>query len=191
MTMINSWINALTKPKETFAAEKANATIGKGVINFLIAGVITGVMIFVLSLVIPRLGSVPGIAPNIFSVVLTPIGTIFWAFVGLGISFILAKILGGQGSFTSLFYLVSLYAVPIALLSWIPLLGFLVALYAVYLFFLALKESLTLSTGKAIAVIIIPLVLIGILIAVVVAIVGVALFSAFGAFAPTGAFGLT
>jgi len=191
MSMINSWINALTKPKETFVAEKANASIGKGVINFLIAGVITGIMTFVIGLVFSMLGSIPVDITSVFSVVLTPIGTIFWAFVGLGISFIIAKILGGQGSFTSLFYLVSLYAVPIALLSWIPVLNILVILYSLYLFFLALKESLTLSTGKAIAVILIPIVLLGILAVILVVLVGAAIFSMFSSIAPTGAFGLT
>ena len=32
MAIINTWINAVIKPKETFAVEKANATIEKALI---------------------------------------------------------------------------------------------------------------------------------------------------------------
>lgn len=191
MSMINTWINAVTKPKETFAAEKANASIGTGAIYYLIGGLISGVIFFIINMIFSTatggatVAAVAGVT-GIIGIIITPILTVIASFIIVGIYFILAKIFGGTGSYSSLFYLMSLYAVPLSIFSQIPILGLLVGLYALYLDFLVIKESQQLSTGKAIAVILIPI----IIIAILVIILGVAILSLYTSMPKTGFFGL-
>ena len=123
---------------------------------------------------------------SIFTIIINPIVTIVTYVIAIGVFFVIAKLLGGKGSFTSLFYLSSLYAVPIALISWIPYLGILAILYWYYLLYLTVKESQELSGGKAAGAILIPL----ILAALLGLIIGIAAISFLVNATPTGAFGL-
>lgn len=86
-------------------------------------------------------------------------------FISNGITYLIAKIFGGAGSFLELAYAVLLYWVPIVLLSivceLIPYLGGLVALglgiYGIFLQVFAISASQRMTTGKATAVVLIPI----------------------------------
>ena len=159
--MINTWINAFIKPKETFAKEKANASLSKGFLYYLIAGLISAVILFLAVSFFPAIYSVYGAqSSSIFTVIMIRTVLIVFNIITIGMFFAIAKLLGGKGSFTSLFYLASLYAVPIALISWIPYLVVLAILYAYYLLYLAVKESQELAGGKAVAVTLISIILV-------------------------------
>lgn len=152
--------------------------IGTGVIYYLIAGIISAVVSFVINMIFSTAtggaaGAVVAGLSGIFGIIVIPIITVILSFIIVGIYFILAKILGGTGSYSSLFYLMSLYAIPVGILSSIPILGILAALYGLYLAFLAIKESQQLSTGKAI----IPIIIMIILTVILIVIVGVAFWS--------------
>lgn len=84
-------------------------------------------------------------------------------FLGQGITYLLAKAFGGQGSFMVQVYASLLYQVPIGLvtvaLSLIPLFGSIGSLGAIYSYVLQTFELVVvhrLTTGKAIAVVLIP-----------------------------------
>jgi len=155
--MINLWINAFLKPKETFAAEKNNASFGKAILNLFVAGVIAGVLGAIISLIFSIFFPIFAFSAVIYLLaypILLPIGEI----ITVAIIFVLAKLLGGTGSFKSLLYTFSLFSPALALLGSIPLVSFIAGLYGLYLYFLAVKESQNLSTGRALlATFIIPI----------------------------------
>lgn len=86
-------------------------------------------------------------------------------FIGNGITYLIAKLFGGVGSFLELSYAVLLYWVPIQLVtivcSVVPYLGGLLALglgtYGIVLEVFAIAASQRMTTGKAVAVVLIPI----------------------------------
>jgi Yip1-like protein len=113
-----------------------------------------------------------------------PIGAVFglfFYFIGLGIQHWLAQLFGGVGVFEKFFALNATFYTPIALvtgvLANIPLiscLGVLISFYAVYLNFLSLRAVHKLTSGKAVTVILIP-VLIACLLAACIVFFGLAM----------------
>jgi len=190
--MINTWVNTITKPKETFAAEKGNASMGKAAVNYIIAGVISGVIAFLATLIgLSQTGSATttaiGAGLGALGIIVSPIVTLIGAFIGVGIIWIFAKILGGKGTYTQLFFLVSLFAIPMAVIGLVivipavgSILGLLVGLYTLYLWVIAVQSSQELSTGRAVAAVLIPIILIGIIIAILAVIGLMALGTAMG-----------
>lgn len=134
--MFGTWIGVLTKPEETMAAEKANASILRGIINFAIAaliiGVIVGAIITVISMLIAPfialISAMPGIDPvtvaalkaltsiGMLAIVIVPIVaiilTVIISLLANLVMWISAKIAGGSGSFSLQYYLLSLIATP-------------------------------------------------------------------------------
>ncbi len=84
------------------------------------------------------------------------------AIVGLAFVFGISRVLGGKGSFSSLFYGMSLLSIPYSLLTVlaiVPFVGYwifllvssLASLYAIYFFAIVLKRSQGLSAGRTVA----------------------------------------
>ncbi|GAC1447212.1 MAG: hypothetical protein PVSMB4_01980 [Ktedonobacterales bacterium] len=102
------------------------------------------------------------------SIITVPIGF----FIGMAILFVCAKIVGGTGTFLSQSYAFMLYSVPInvvrAVLSIVPVLGsiasILLGIYSIVLAVMAMAAGQRLTTGRAIAAILIPVVVVGLLI---------------------------
>ncbi|OIO25391.1 hypothetical protein AUJ14_04365 [Candidatus Micrarchaeota archaeon CG1_02_55_22] len=149
--MVSTWTAAVTKPEATFKAEKRKADLATGALNYAVGGLLGAVLG---SLLLGAWIALPGV------VVSSIVGAIIGGLVGTLILWVVAKILGGKGEFTDQFYVTSLYAPVIMLLSGIPWLGILAVLYGLYLLVLALKEVHAFSTGRAVAVIIVLLVLV-------------------------------
>ena len=107
---------------------------------------------------------------NPIGIVLNPIIAIIGSFIGVGILHILAKLFGGKGTFTELYKVMGL-AYLIQWISVIPLIGPILSgilgLWVIVVNVVALKTVYKLSTGKAIVVILIPLIII-VIIALVV-----------------------
>lgn len=171
--MESLFIEAIRNPKETFAKEKSKGSIGSAVKNYLIAGAIIGIIAFLISILEnafdpgnQEMGTV--IVGGILGAIFLMAILIFIEFLSNIVSFVIAKVLGGKGSFTSLFYLNSLYAPVMYLLSYIPFLGLATSIYGVYLFYLAVKESQELSSGRAIVTTILPVLLIIIILAIAI-----------------------
>jgi len=170
---VNLWIEALTKPKETFASQKAKADFASAAANYAVAGAIGGLIVYIMS-VIGMFPAKMGLEIIIQNAILYPIGAV----IGVGIVHLLAGMLGGKGGFTQQYHLMSILAPGLAVGSSIPLVGILIGLYGIYLSVLAVQEVYGLSLGKAAAAVLIPVVIIGVLAAIVAAIVAMVLVGA-------------
>lgn len=95
------------------------------------------------------------------SILITPL----FFLIGTGIFYLIGRLLGGNGDLGRYAYLLAAFQAPIgiinAVLGLIPLLGgclsVVLTLYSLVLTYFATKVGLNLSSGKAIAVIVIPL----------------------------------
>lgn len=155
------------------------------VICSLISAVIGGLLGFVISLATGNGigGSVGGL---ISTIIFTPIGTAIGAFIGAAIYHLLVLLIvrpSHQG-YEATFRVVA-YASVVQLFSWlavIPILGILIAIaiavYSVVLSVLGIREMHATTTGRAAAVVLIPVILITILL---VLIFGAVLFAIFAA----------
>jgi hypothetical protein len=162
MVSFDLWIPAVTKPKETFASAKKKADWGDAIIQLVIAGIIAGLIGgFVGGASLAGfLGSQPGTTVTgagtavlggigaIIGAIVTPIIYVVSLLVGCFILNLLVNaIFKGKGELKQLYYVVSLYYAPLAILSAvlsaIPVIGLatiLVSLYELYLLYLAVKE---------------------------------------------------
>ncbi len=155
---IGLWKSALMSPKETFAKEKQNASIMAGAKQLVVGGAIAGLI----------MGLVGLLFGNVFGLVLMPItyaiALPIASLVITAIFWVIAKLLGGKGSYSQQFYLSAIFGSPFAIinsiLSIIPIIGWLallpVGLYGLYLTFLAVREVHQLSTMRTIVVIFAP-----------------------------------
>lgn len=112
------WIPALTKPTETFTKQKGKASLGDAVIAMCLAGLVGGA---IGGLLAGLTGLVVGaIAGLIVSGLLSPL-------IVNGVIWVMAKILGGKGSYSEQTYFYSLFAAPILIiggvLTLIPVVG--------------------------------------------------------------------
>lgn len=203
--MFQTWVNVLTHPNEqTFADEqnKPQATLITAIIWIVIAAVIVSIfsifrVLVSTAMISPTLlqelalqfdmppefaeqfalQAQAGLVSSIISafcwtLIAVPLGFL----IGSGIYWIVAKILGGSGSFESQTYLIATYSAPLMIVSGIigviPILGacvgFILGIYNLVLTYFALKVSHNFTTGKAITTLLVPI-LIGILIACCVA----------------------
>ncbi|MFH1256218.1 MAG: YIP1 family protein [Candidatus Diapherotrites archaeon] len=148
----NSWVNVVIKPKETFAAKKAGASIEKGLANYALAGVAEGFLTwFIIALTLGIEGGAADIALFLLgSVIISSVIYILAPFIISIVLLVFAKLFGGKGSFATQYYLISLYVLPIVVVSiiagQIPFVGevlsFLFVLYAViWLTTMALNET--------------------------------------------------
>ena len=143
----------------------------------MIAGIINAIISFFIWIIFPSLFIVSTGYLQATSIITEPVITLVLTFVFTGIFFVAAKLLGGKGAFSKLYYLSSLYAVPLSFFLWIPWLGLLVLVYGLHLFSLAAKEALELTHGKAVAAMLLTL---GV-IALIYFLAGIAAFIALGA----------
>lgn len=177
--LTQSYMNAVTKPNvSTYEAEMGNASMNKTLIGVAAVAVVSAIMALLRGLIggaavasfmpagtnssaITGLGATTGFGGFIITLIITPIAF----FLGAGILYLMAKILGGQGNdFGTHAYLLSLSYTPLrivaAVLSIIPvvggLVGFVLGIYQLYSAGLSMQASQRLSPGKAMAAAFIP-----------------------------------
>jgi hypothetical protein len=100
------------------------------------------------------------------------IGTIAGFYISNGLAYLGARVLGGTGDFGTQTYLQSLFAVPIgivaAAVNLVPCVGVIAALalavYGLVLNVRAVKVTHNLTTGKALAAVLVPALLLGLLV---------------------------
>ncbi|MCL6088695.1 MAG: YIP1 family protein [Candidatus Marsarchaeota archaeon] len=147
--MTGLWQAVLLKPQPTLAAQaKSKATLMDGLTGYVIAAIISGI-ISVISLMLlssaalksPLLGTMSN---PLFVLIFAIVMGLVSSFVMAGLVHLASKLLGGKGSFTQLYYLLSIIAVPIAVLNVVTIipvlggiLGLVVSLYSLYLWVLA------------------------------------------------------
>lgn len=168
------WIPALTKPGETFSKLKGKASLVDAVIVMAVVGLISGILMGLLAGPVGIIGGAIGGA----------IGAVIMSLVGVGVVWLIAKLLGGKGEFTQQYYVFTLFWAPITLingvLGLVPVIGSLVSgllsLYALYPLTLSIKQVHKLDTLKAVLAWLIP----GIVLAIIAVIVGAALAAMLG-----------
>ena len=166
------WLNVTTKPGvASFARELPTANwrdiwlslIGLGILSAItgaIAALYTGQTI-----TIPRTDGttttwhIPAGA-SWFAIISVPLAF----FIGVAILFVVAKLFGGTGTFLEQSYAMALFYVPIqaviAILGLVPFFGglatFVLGIYEIVLAVFAIAASQRLSTGRSVAVVLLP-----------------------------------
>lgn len=194
--MIESWSNVLFHPgEEAFVAEreKAQATLTTAMIWMLIAAVVNGILGWLslrtllnaddgLQQVMTALNLPPELqaqlqetlesgamgGSGVASIIISPILFL----IGVAMLYLIARLLGGTGTFGRYAYLIAVFQAPItilnAVLNFIPVAGACLALafsiYAIVLTYFATKVEHNLSSGRALTAVLIPALLIILLI---------------------------
>ena len=172
---LDVWKQVLMKPAETFKREKKNADLGEGAKHILIAGVIVGVLSVIQNAMLgTRISAMlGGTSGTVYTLVATPVMTLVGWLIGAGVLLLVAKMLGGKGSFNTQAWLTALYLAPVsvlaAVLALIPFvgsgLGILVWLYGLYLLTLALCETHEYGMSKAALTWLLPVIVVFVLVA--------------------------
>ena len=206
---IETWRRVLTQPGEpVFEQEKLNpnGTLQTALIWMVIAGVVAAVFGLISGAIgatsaaamISQMGLPPEVEAqmgpmitamsggNVAAIITVPVVFL----IGTFILHLLAKMLGGQGEYSTFAYLSSAFQAPLtivsSILAVIPFLGGCVALiigiYGYVLSFFAVKANYGLTSGRALAVVLIPLVLVSVLMICAVAVIvgGIAALSGGG-----------
>lgn len=184
---IETWRRVLTQPGEpVFEQEKLspNNSLQTALIWMVIAGVVAAIFGFIAGMIgassMAAMLSQAGLPPEVLAqmgplisamsgggiaaIIMVPLGFL----IGTFILHLLAKMLGGQGEYSTFAYLASTYQAPLtiasSILAVIPVLGgcvsFLLTIYGYVLSFFAVKANYGLTSGRALAVVLIPLVLV-------------------------------
>lgn len=195
---IETWRRVLTQPGEpVFEQEKLNpnGTLQTALIWMVVAGVVAAIFGLLggaigassAAAIISQMGLPPEVQAqmgpmlsmmtggSVAAILTVPIGFL----IGTFILHLIAKMLGGQGDYGMFAYLASTYQAPLtiasSILAVIPVLGGCLSLIlAIYIYvesFFAVKANYGLTSGRALATVLIPLVLViivGICAAVVV-----------------------
>ena len=102
-----------------------------------------------------------GFGEFIGSVVLAPVGGVIGVFVVAGIAHLLVRLFVGatNAGFGATFRVAS-YTSVTSLVSWIPFIGWLLGLYGIYLAVVGIREMHGTTTGKALVVVLLPVIVI-------------------------------
>lgn len=166
------WINVTTKPgTASFAQELPTANWSDIWISLIGLGILSAITGAIAALYTIQNIAIPQ-ANGTTTVVHIPAGvswfTIIWVplgfFVGVAILFLVARIFGGTGTFLQQSYAMALFYVPIqavtALLGLLPVLGGIASIalgiYEIILAVFAIAASQRLTTGKSVAVVLLP-----------------------------------
>jgi hypothetical protein len=112
------------------------------------------------------------------SVIFAPIGSAISVFVIAGIAHLLVMLIVGatNSGFRATFRVAS-YASVTSLVSWIPIIGGLLGLYGIYLAVVGIREMHQTTTGKAVIVVLFPVILILVLALLGLLVAGAVFFS--------------
>lgn len=168
------YLKIITRPSvQSFAEEQGKATWGSTWFQLIALGILSALLAVLAALIAPpHLGNVPGGSPATLQTVTTTLLASF-ILVGTPLSFLVAgavlygcaRLFKGNGSYLRQVYTLTLFGVPLVLLSfllqllpatssWLP---YLPHLYSLVLLVLALMAVHHVSRGKALAIMLIPL----------------------------------
>ena len=119
-----------------------------------------------------------GFGEFIGSVVLAPIGGVIGVFVVAGIAHLLVRLVVGatNAGFGATFRVVA-YTSVTSLVSWIPFIGGILALYGIYLAVVGIRQMHNTTTGKALIVVLLPVIVIVVLALLGLLVAGAIFFS--------------
>lgn len=119
-----------------------------------------------------------GLGEFIGSVVFAPIGGAIGVFVVAGIAHLLVRlVVGATNAGFGATFRVAAYTSVTSLVSWIPFVGGLLALYGIYLSVVGIREMHNTTTGKALVVVVLPAIVIVVLALLGLLVAGAIFFS--------------
>ena len=113
---------------------------------------------------------------GIAAIVLLPLFHVIGSFISVGILYIIARLLGGTGTYRSYYCALGIGSIP-AWAQVVPVLGGIVSLWSIPVAVIVTERVHKMSTGRAIMVILIPVVIALIIALAVIALVGIAAFT--------------
>ena len=112
------------------------------------------------------------------SVIFAPIGGAIGVFVVAGIGQLVVRlVVGATNSGFGATFRVASYASVTSLVSWVPIVGWLLGLYGIYLAVVGIREMHETTTGKAVLVVLIPAIVVVVLALLGVLVAGAVFFS--------------
>ena len=112
------------------------------------------------------------------SIIFAPIGGVIGVFVVAGIGQLVVRlVVGATNSGFGATFRVASYTGVTSLVSWIPIIGGILALYGIYLAVVGIREMHGTTTGKAVIVVLFPVILILLLTLLGVLVAGAVFFS--------------
>ena len=112
------------------------------------------------------------------SVIFAPIGGVIGVFVVAGIGQLVVRlVVGATNSGFGATFRVASYTGVTSLVSWIPIIGGILALYGIYLAVVGIREMHETTTGKAVLVVLIPAIVVVVLALLGLLVVGAVFFS--------------
>lgn len=197
------YFDILVKPEPTMVADKKNANTMTAVKTFALLGIVYGLIAAIMMIGLGGLGFIggdPGVGAlfaglGIISLIVLPIVTavvvVVFSYIWTGIIWIIAKALGGTGTFAQNYYLYSRVLFPaffvgIALMiaGMIPLIGlifgligFIFNLYMIWVSINVVSVANNVSKLKGLIILLIPAIILFVLLVVVI---GAALLSVIG-----------
>ena len=112
------------------------------------------------------------------SVIFAPIGGAIGVFVVAGIGQLVVRlVVGATNSGFGATFRVASYTGVTSLVSWIPIIGGILALYGIYLAVVGIREMHETTTGKAVLVVLIPVIVVAVLALLGLLVVGAVFFS--------------
>jgi hypothetical protein len=119
-----------------------------------------------------------GLGEFIGSVVFAPMGGAIGVFVVAGIAHLLVRlVVGANNAGFGATFRVAAYTSVTSLVSWIPFVGGLLALYGIYLSVVGIREMHNTTTGKALVVVVLPAIVIVVLALLGLLVAGAIFFS--------------
>jgi hypothetical protein len=114
------------------------------------------------------MGAGAGGVAIIFFVLFT-IFAIIWAFIGGAILHIFVYVVGGRKGIAQTIKAVMYGSTPGLVLGWIPIIGFIAAIWSLVVEIVGIRQLHELTTGKAVLAVLIPIIIVVILAVIVVA----------------------
>lgn len=102
----------------------------------------------------------------LMTVIITPIAGIISIFIEAAILYVIYKVLGGTGSYEGTVRLVS-YATAVLVLSWIPIIGWIVGIYGIYLYIVGGMHVHDVSMARSAIAVFLPVLLVILLMVIV------------------------
>ena len=131
-------------------------------INFAIVGLLSGIIAVILS------GAGAG------SIVSTLVGAVIGGIVGLFIGgiilFVFFKIFGGSGGYEGTVRILS-YSSAAQVFAWIPVIGWIISLYGIWLNIVGGKHVHNLTTVKSAVAVLLPIIILAVIIAMLMAVI--------------------
>jgi hypothetical protein len=182
--LVKIWLKVTRMTEAFFQEEFHHVSVRNTLLSILVVALFTAAISIVSSAISSSVSSAPSPSPEIsqfmvISKILLPICSLITTpilfYLNIGITFISAIIFGGKGHFNSQAYLTSLFFVPLTIISgltgfltYIPVIGvpilIIVALgISIFQWILTipvLKVVHLLTTGKAVAAVLLPIILI-------------------------------